>query len=671
MATTELTSLLRRATIDDHEEVLSAANNALKKSPKDVDAQHAKVVSLLKLDRYNDALRALDHGGPELRERAQLEHAYAFYKAGNLKDARRIVGKGSTTRGLKHVEAQIAYRAEAFERAANLYRELASGSSKAEGEENDLRINSRATDAQLEWSGKGDLVSRKKPGREDMVAFETAYNMACACIARGELAQSEVLLKRAKDLCNAIEDMPEDEKRGEILSITVQQNYALSLQGKTGEVAQLRKELNVSDITDRSLKAIAQVNNLAAGESLANPYLAQRIFQESRQQLSRDKPFAFQSSILDEDAYVVDLLSLKQDGVARSTSKAIAAAPAPTISGSIHSLAVLHAAAKAKSETGKAGIKVLLPLLQKRPNDIGLLLTIIQLYVSTNNPGSAINLLESFFKRLEDPATSADQDVRFAPGLVATLVSLYSLQGRKSHIRRELVKAASYWRRKSKENASVSLPKDLLRAAGTALIESPNGEDLSLAAEIFKDLHNLDSSDPSAIAGLIAASVSTDGKPQNSEISDDMLSALTPVPQLIASVDVDALEAKGIPRPPATLDTAGAPAAKKRKIDDDQPQKAKKLRKCKIPKNYDPENPPKLDPERWLPMKERSYWKPKKKRGRGGAAQGAMQGGLVVEEKEKGRSPDTRPASGTGSGGGGGGGGGAGKKKKKGKGGKW
>ena len=65
-------------------------------------------------------------------------------------------------------------------------------------EENDLRINSGATDAQLEWTRRGDLVQKKKPGREDQEAFETAYNVACGSIARGELVQGEVLLKTAR-----------------------------------------------------------------------------------------------------------------------------------------------------------------------------------------------------------------------------------------------------------------------------------------------------------------------------------------------------------------------------------------------------------------------------------------------------------------------------------------
>ena len=78
---------------------------------------------------------------------------------------------------------------------------MAGNQAAVEGEENDLRINSGATDAQLEWARQGALVRRKKPGREDLEAFETAYNAACGSIARGELGQGEVLLRRAKGWC--------------------------------------------------------------------------------------------------------------------------------------------------------------------------------------------------------------------------------------------------------------------------------------------------------------------------------------------------------------------------------------------------------------------------------------------------------------------------------------
>lgn len=75
---------------------------------------------------------------------------------------------------------------------------MASQAAEVENEDVDLRINNGAVDAQLEWANMGHLVKNKKPGREDLAAFETAYNAACGSIARGELGQAEVLLKRSK-----------------------------------------------------------------------------------------------------------------------------------------------------------------------------------------------------------------------------------------------------------------------------------------------------------------------------------------------------------------------------------------------------------------------------------------------------------------------------------------
>lgn len=87
---------------------------------------------------------------------------------------------------------------EDFRRAAELYTTLASEKGQVANEDVDLRINGGAVDALLEWANLGQLVKSKKPTRQDLEAFETAYNAACASIARDELGQAEILLKRSK-----------------------------------------------------------------------------------------------------------------------------------------------------------------------------------------------------------------------------------------------------------------------------------------------------------------------------------------------------------------------------------------------------------------------------------------------------------------------------------------
>ncbi|KAA6414020.1 MAG: signal recognition particle [Lasallia pustulata] len=617
MAATALSTILKRTTLDDHEEVLKACNTALKQSKGDLDALHVKAVALLKLDRYEDALRVLEEGGDKLKERGLLERAYALYKVGDLEAAKIFAKSVGGSRGARHVEAQATYRLEEFVQTAELYKQLSTSQAAFENEENDLRINSGATDAQLEWTKQGHLVQKKKPGREDLEAFETAYNAACGSIARGELGQGEVLLKRAKDLCSSLEELSEQEKNAELLPIGVQQLYVLCRLGKVNEAEKLASEIAIQDIPDLSTQQIAKNNKLTSSTQPSNPYLSHRFFHSSPTLLKSDKFFAFQTDIMRRNSLTLDLLESKFTGVANSTSKALSDEHLPATTARINGLSVLNAAAHAQNQLGKHGLKEILPLLEKRPTDLGLIMTIVQLYILTNNHGTAITVMESLLKRLDDSNEPNDQDVRFAPGLVAVVVSLYTVQGRKSHIRSELARAASYWRRKPKPQTR------LLRAAGLALLESPNEEDLKTAAEIFDTLRKQDTNDGFAIAGYIASHATYSPSQVEPEVE-----RLTPVSRLTADIDVAALEAAGIPQ---IVTAATTTASRKRGLDGKDKPAIKRVRKSKLPKDLDPSKPP--DPERWLPLRDRSNYRPKGKKGKQkGAAM--TQGGVSDKGSE-------------------------------------
>jgi signal recognition particle subunit SRP72 len=253
-AVAALNSLLRRATVDDPGEALKIANAAIKAgkgSPDLETAQHTKVVALLKLDRFDDALRALADAGSALESRCATEKAYALYKTGKLDEAAALCA-GSSSRGARHVAAQAAYRAERFADAADLYAGLEDdedGGARV-GEDADTRINVLATRAQLEWSGQGGAripADERQPARQDMEAFETAYNAACGCLGRGEYERALVLLKRARDLAEASEAMSLEEKKAEVLPIMVQQAYAFERLGKRKEAGGLHV---FSDLTE-------------------------------------------------------------------------------------------------------------------------------------------------------------------------------------------------------------------------------------------------------------------------------------------------------------------------------------------------------------------------------------------------------------------------------------
>ncbi|KAL6717009.1 Signal recognition particle subunit SRP72 [Lecanora helva] len=613
-----LSGLLQRSTINDHEEVLRACNTSLKQSRGDIELQHTRVVSLLKLDRYEDALRTLEEGGNALKKKAAIERAYALYKIGELSEAKEIAKSILDDRGARHVEAQASYRSEDFANAAALYRDLAGSQSIIENEDNDIKINTGATDAQLEWTRNGDLVQKKRAGREDLEAFETAYNAACGSIARGDLEQGMVLLKRAKDLCSALDELSDEEKTAELLPIMVQQLYVLSTLDKTEEAEKLVSEIALEKIPDLSTRRIAQNNKLAASFISSNPYLSQRLFQTTEDLPKTDKLFQLQEKRMQENGLTFDLVSSKYNGVAQTTER-ILTDTSPTISAHENNISVVNAAANAQNQLAKLGLNKILPLLEKRPKDIGLVMTIIQLYVLTNNHGSAANVLDTLIKHLSESTAFDHQDVLFAPGLVSLQVSLYTAQGRKSQIKTTLAKAASYWRHRSKP------PITLLHAAGVSLFDSSDPEHQAGAREIFDSLYTQDPSSKFATSGYVAAHALT-----SPEKVKNQADTLTPIPRLIAGIDVAALEDAGVPSLPSATTTA-----RKRPLEKKSEPKKKRVRKSKLPKDYDPSKTP--DPERWLPLRDRSTYRPKGRKNKQKAAE-KTQGGVGGEKAAEGKS---------------------------------
>ena len=405
-------------------------------------------------------------------------------------------------------------------------------------------------------------------------------------------------------------------------------------------------------IKELSTRYIAQVNTIAASKEQPNPYQSHRLFHASPRPPITDQHFSFQANILRQDEYVVSLLSQKVAGVASSTDKIISATPAPSLSPAVNMAAVLNAAAHARNaDTEQAALKEIVPLLQKRPTDVGLVLTIAHLYVITNNYAAATHLLESFFRRLEQSGTASDLDVRFAPGLIATLISLYAQQGRPGTSKSELAKAAEYWRKPHKSKTEAP-SKSLMVAAATALLDTHNTENVKVAGEIFKGLYDQDHQDRAAIAGLVAAYTITDP----SSIPDGLLSYLPEASRLVSELDAAELEKTGVPAGNLTR-LARTAETKKRSVASvrARPPQPKRLRKARIPK--DCVEGKKMDPERWLPMRDRSYYRPRGKKGKK-RAEGLTQGGIVTEEKG---TPAPQVKAGADKG----------KNKKKGKGGKW
>ncbi|KAM6476378.1 hypothetical protein HDV62DRAFT_250126 [Trichoderma sp. SZMC 28011] len=608
-----LSALLRAADIQDHEQILNAANAAIKADKNDYAAQHTKVVALLKLDRFDDALRVISGGGIKLQATCILEQAYALYKTSKLEEASKLIETaGLEKRSLRHVAAQVAYRAEKSHEAEAIYRNLLD--TDAAGEESDLRINITASVAQSQWQGLSS--SSPESASDSLESFELCYNMACRELARGNTSLAATLLQRAGILCDNSDELTDEEKKTELRSIRAQQAYLFAKIGKLSSALEVYEMLGPATSNDGRDFAVITQNNHFALEETGNPFVRQRKAESLMASAAQSDLFNYQANILKRNNLVIDLGAYKTKGVADRTEKILRQTTLPSANSQINAAAIINAAAHTQGLDSKEALRKLLTVAAKRPNDVGLTLTIVQLQLQQEQAGAALTTLTTFLSRLESSGEVNDTDVRFSPGLVALAVTLFRSQKRDASAKAEIVKAAQYWQNRPSQSVG-----SLLLEAGIELMRSSKSDDLLLAGSSFDKLFREQQGSDVASAGLVAAYAASDASKVR-EHAD----RLPPVHDLISGIDVDELFAAGVAATPGTA------VSKKRSAtaDEGNAERATKRRRRKLPKNLVEGKAP--DPERWLPLRDRSSYRPKGKKGKKRAGE-ATQGGIVKEEE--------------------------------------
>ena len=186
-------------------------------------------------------------------------------------------------------------------------------------------------------------------------------------------------------------------------------------------------------------------------------------------------------------------------------------------------------------------------------------------------------------------------------GVLAYLVSL--------HTRKEgggVDEACALWTRAISHWAGQPGGRDTLKAilmqAATFGIENGRPQD---AVSHLEQLRKLDPSDPRILVKLVSA------YSQFSPSQAEEVSVKLPLPEQAANMDADALEQMPIYR----HRVAKATVTEQKGADVvamDTSKKKKRKRKPRLPKNYDPNVKP--DPERWLPLRERSHYRRGKKK---------------------------------------------------------
>lgn len=294
-----------------------------------------------------------------------------------------------------------------------------------------------------------------------------------------------------------------------------------------------------------------------------------------------------------------------------------------------HLLPVLIQAAQlCREKQHTKAIELLQEFSDQHPeNAAEIKLTMAQLKISQGNISKACLILRSI------------EELKHKPGMVSALVTMYSHEEDIDSAIEVFTQAIQWYQHhQPKSPAHLSLIRE---AANFKLKYGRKKEAISDLEQLWKqnpkDIHTL--------AQLISAYSLVD--PEKAKALSKHLPSSD---SMSLKVDVEALENS----PGATyIRKKGGKVA-----GDSQPKeqgqgdlkKKKKKKKGKLPKNYDPKVTP--DPERWLPMRERSYYrgrkKGKKKDQIGKGTQGATAGASSELDASKTvSSPPTSPRPGS------------------------
>ncbi|CAI5960290.1 unnamed protein product [Closterium sp. NIES-65] len=667
--------------------VVKTADEILAASPGDADALRCKAVALIQNGSVAEALKLLE--APNAPPDMAFEKAYCLYRLNRLSESLTLLRSVERTADTLQLEGQVLYRLGDSAACISRFEELIKRH-RLDQSQLEVKTNVLAAYVMGGRSGevKGLMESQLRVAPRD--AFDVAYNAACALIEMRDYRAAEEMLLLARRVGQEVlidEELSTQEIEDELAPITVQLAYTQQMLGRRMEALESYLAFLKRKPADAPSAAVAVTNLLALrsardvvdglkrldrvvavtekggkegekgkGEGVEVVFLENLETKLSRKQkaavmLNRflllvaanrldearaslpcverllpdtDDPLPLHAALLIKEGRTDDLPSILSSLAASSTSSGSAPAEPGTEPG--------------VAAGGEAG----------------------------GGAGAGVQGGEGGFSRMQSArllsaqaaamagrwAQAADElgqveGIQHRPAVVATLMDLKERAGDVAGAK-AVVDAAVEWWQNHMDVASAtdlaSIREALLRAA--AEFKARHGA-AQQAADDWQALRKLAASPTlktQALAGLVSCTSQVD--PVTAE---KLAMELPPMPGT-SGLDVSSL----LQRPgPSTFSHSAAAAARaaKRPAPDDESAaasaaaaaseraRAKKKRKRKVilPKGFDPANPgPPPDPERWLPKRERSSFRPKKKDKRKVDVRGAQGAAVVKGEKTEG-----------------------------------
>ncbi|KAI2801867.1 Signal recognition particle core component [Blomia tropicalis] len=562
----------------EYEKALRTTNKILELSKDNQKAIHCKVVSLIQLNKFEEALNFLDKLDDEIKSKLNFEKAYCEYRLNKVDEAlKTIKNSDSDDFGVKELEIQALYRVEEHEKCYSNYIDLIKNSSDDYEDERYANLTAVLSGLLAEKANfKSDLLDLNEN------TYEIIYNKACVLLSTGEyhaaikkLNQAECKMNESKiTSCRKfLEDdgASEEEIESELAIIKAQLAFCQQKLGKTELALKLYNNILRQKLADPALISVVS-NNILVLHKDQNVFDSKKKIKSAMNETAELKLSKNQKLNIWYN-YGLFLINTNQLDVYRKHLDVFKVKFPNNINDSLMVECFHYLKEKNEGQSIKVLNDYLLSKKKLDPSDLELTLLLSQLYIKGQKYKEAIRSLEKL------------GDNKYFPAIVSTLVLLYEkVDDLKA--KEELFLEAINWHEKQK-------------------IIQKTGKNANVTSMLINAYSQFDNAK-----------------------AQSLKNELPSIEEILASVDIEHLENKnwslGVKYVKKSKDTPKATEKKKKK----------KNRKKILPKNYNPNEQP--DPERWLPKYERSnYRKKKDKKGVGKGTQGAMGEGVEIKPSPK------------------------------------
>merc|ERR1712141_703111 len=168
----------------DFDKALKICNKILNVAPHDETAFHCKMVSLMQIGKFEDALKQIKDNHTFAGLDLRFEHAYCLYRLNKLVESLEVLDQIDPkvkSDKVKELKAQIHYRLEQYEESYAVYRDLLKNSS--DDFEQERLTNLQASAVFVQNAPVADESQDE--------SYELCYNRGCQLLSRKKWQEAE------------------------------------------------------------------------------------------------------------------------------------------------------------------------------------------------------------------------------------------------------------------------------------------------------------------------------------------------------------------------------------------------------------------------------------------------------------------------------------------------